>query len=74
MGERFEKEISSGALVEDVAFHLRVPALRLMAEVKTGIKHILEGNARKGRRRHFHFLVLSQSSEFRLIRFDRGIG
>ena len=64
-------DVDSVALVEDVSLHLRVPALRLMAEVKTGIKHVLERDAREGGRRHFHF-VFSLNPLFRLIRFGRG--
>ena len=70
-GLREVDDVDTVALVEDVTFHLRVPTLRLMAEVKTGIKHILERDARKGRRRHFHF-VFSLNPLFRLIRFGRG--
>src|SRR5574344_1238394 len=55
-GLRQVDDVASVALVEDVAFHLRIPALGLMAEVKAGIKQILERDARKGGRRHFHFV------------------
>ena len=54
-------DVDAVALVEDVAFHLRIPALGLVTEVQTGVKEVLEGDAREGRRRHFHFLFLSQS-------------
>jgi hypothetical protein len=32
-----------------------------MAEVKTGIEHVLERDTRKGGGRHFHFFITFQS-------------
>ena len=52
-------DVDAVALVEDVGFHLGVPALRLMAEMQTGIKEFLEGETRQGRGRHIHFVFLS---------------
>ena len=50
-------DVDTVALVEDITFHLRVPTLRLVTEVETGVKHILERNTRKGGGRHFHLFI-----------------
>ena len=50
-------DVDTVALVEDITFHLRVPTLRLVTEVETGVEHILERNTRKGGGRHFHLFV-----------------
>ena len=63
-------DVDSAALVEDVPLHLRVPALGLVAEVQSGVKHILEGYAREGRCRHIHFFLLYVVN-FSSIRFGR---
>ena len=55
-GLRQVDDVDSVALVENVAPHLGVPALGLMAEVKSGVKHVLEANAREGGCRHIHFV------------------
>jgi hypothetical protein len=51
--------VDAVALVEDIALHLGIPTLSLMAEVKTGIEKVLESETREGRRRHIHFVFLS---------------
>ena len=50
-------DVDTVALVEDVVLHLRIPALRLVTEVETSVKHILKANSREGRYRHFHLFV-----------------
>ena len=50
-------DVDTVALIEDITFHLRVPTLRLVTEVETGVEHILESNTRKGGGRHFHLFI-----------------
>ena len=50
-------DVDTVALIEDIALHLGVPALRLVTEVETSVEHILERNARKGGGRHFHLFI-----------------
>ena len=49
-------DVDAVALVEDVGFHLRVPALRLVAEVKPSVEEILKRQARGLGGRHIHLV------------------
>ena len=55
-GLREIDDVDAVALVEDVTLHLRIPALGLVTEVQTGVKHVLEGNSRELGGWHFHFV------------------